>query len=266
MKDAWKVLPLWAVAQDRREVVEPTSLGERVVHYSIPSVDNTGTGQVEDTEDIRSIKLRLYGGEVLISKLNPRKTRVLQVQESDLPIVSSTEFVGLQASETLTSRFLAYLLQTESVRQHLDARVESATRSHQRVDPADIMHLLVPVPELQEQRRIADFLDAETARIDRLVAARVRQRAALEERSYADVSETLIPGTTHAPCGIWPWAWLPKVGDDRPLVRLGYVCRLQSGITVDGSRDVSGDSVTRPYLHGHGKVVRYSSSLVSRPR
>lgn len=36
--------------------------------------------------------------------------------------------------------------------------------------------------------------------------------------------------------------------EDVPLVRLGYVCRLQNGLTVDGNRDVSGDAVTRPYL------------------
>jgi type I restriction enzyme S subunit len=106
----------------------------------------------------------------------------------------------------------------------------------------------VHAPALEEQRRIADFLDAETARIDRIISARAQQRASLEERAYADVSETLIPGITREACGSWPWFWLPDLDSDRPLVRLGYVCQLQSGITVDGSRNASGDWITRPYL------------------
>jgi len=106
----------------------------------------------------------------------------------------------------------------------------------------------IPVPSLEEQRRIADFLDAETGRIDRLVQARMRQRVALDEHAYADISETLIPGITRKPAGVWPWVWLPELGKDRPLVRLGYVCRIQTGITVDSGRDVGSDPVTRPYL------------------
>lgn len=248
MTTKWATVPLWSVAREQREVVEPAQLGEKVVHYSIPSVDATGTGQVEDAGEIKSAKLRLRGGEVLISKLNPRISRVVQVNHSDLPLVASTEFVALHPQQSLDSRFLAYLLQSETVRQQLDARVQSVTRSHQRVAPEDITHLMISLPESGEQRRIADFLDAETARIDRLISVRTQQRSSLEERSYAYVSETLIPGITRAARGSWPWFWLPELDDDRPLVRLGYVCRLQTGITIDGSRNAGSDWVTRPYL------------------
>ncbi|MDT9697161.1 hypothetical protein [Streptomyces sp. P17] len=165
--------------------MEPTDLGDEVVHYSIPSVDATGTGQIEDSESIKSAKFRLSGGEVLISKLNPRKSRVVSVAASTLPIVSSTEFVGLRAGDALNSRYLAYLLQSDFVRQELDARVQSVTRSHQRVAPEDITHLNVAVAPLAEQRRIADFLDAETARIDQLVGLQVTLRARLDERDDA---------------------------------------------------------------------------------
>lgn len=248
MSSTWRSAPLWSLAQESRQAVEPTELGEEVVHYSIPSVDAAGTGQVEKTESIKSAKLRLHGGEVLISKLNPRKSRVVHVQPSALPMVSSTEFVGLRAGAALDRRFLAYLLQSEYVRQSLDARVQSVTRSHQRVSPEDITHISTCVPEVREQRRIADFLDAETARIDTLGSLRKAQRAGLDERGYAAVSELLVPGILSSSAGIWPWIWLPEMPADRPLVRLGYVCRLQTGLTVDGKREVSGDVVTRPYL------------------
>lgn len=104
------------------------------------------------------------------------------------------------------------------------------------------------LPTLEEQHRIADFLDSETARIGHLVARRRVQREQLDERAYASVSEILVPGILSSPLTQWPWSWLPAMPTDRPLVRLGYVCRLQNGLTVDGKRDVSGDVVTRPYL------------------
>ncbi|MFE2591360.1 restriction endonuclease subunit S [Streptomyces anthocyanicus] len=181
----WRTVPLWSVATETRVAVDPTDLGDQVVHYSIPAVDATGTGQVEATDSIKSAKLRLQGGEVLVSKLNPRKSRVLIVTDSLLPIVSSTEFVGLLPGAKLEPRFLAYFLQSEATRQVLDSQVQSVTRSHQRVAPEDITHLPVRLPSLDEQRRIADFLDAETARIDRLASLYSQLTSLLTEREHA---------------------------------------------------------------------------------
>ncbi|MFF4149128.1 restriction endonuclease subunit S [Streptomyces sp. NPDC001651] len=168
----WRTVPLWSVATETRAAVDPSNLGDQVVHYSIPAVDATGTGQIEATDSIKSAKLLLRGGEVLVSKLNPRKSRVLIVTYSPLPIVSSTEFVGLVPGAKIEPRFLAYFLQSETTRQALDSRVQSVTRSHQRAAPEDVTHLPMCLPSLDEQRRIADFLDTETARLDRLVALR----------------------------------------------------------------------------------------------
>ncbi|MGW1730031.1 restriction endonuclease subunit S [Streptomyces sp. NPDC001999] len=194
MTSTWRTLPLWSLTTVQREVVEPTDLGDEVVHYSIPSVDSTGTGQIEESESIKSAKFRLSGGEVLISKLNPRKSRVVSVAASSLPIVSSTEFVGLRAGDVLDSRYLAYLLQSDFVRQELDARVQSVTRSHQRVAPEDITHLNVAVAPPAEQRRIADFLDAETATIDSYMKLHERLVSVLHEKTSAAVESLLLHG------------------------------------------------------------------------
>jgi type I restriction enzyme S subunit len=113
----------------------------------------------------------------------------------------------------------------------------------------DLLRVLpVKLPSVDEQRRIADFLDTEIARIDQLASARERQMAVLDELEYAEVTDGLIPGSLTSTAGEWPWVWLPAPVNEAPLVRLGYIARLQSGLTVDGKRDLSGDAVTRPYL------------------
>src|SRR5262249_15073408 len=45
-----------------------------------------------------------------------------------------------------------------------------------------VRSLPIDLPPLDEQRRIADFLDAETTRIDRLMSLRDHQRALLNDR------------------------------------------------------------------------------------
>lgn len=47
-----------------------------LIHYSIPNVQKNGEGIKESGNDIDSSKQLLFGGEVLLSKLNPRKSTV----------------------------------------------------------------------------------------------------------------------------------------------------------------------------------------------
>lgn len=109
----------------------------------------------------------------------------------------------------------------------------------------DINRLSVPVPPLEEQRRIADFLDAETARIDRLTRFRRRQIDIFDERYIATISELTTPGISSEDERDVLWPWLPATVETG---RLGYVARVQSGVTVHGARERTSDDSEYPYL------------------
>jgi type I restriction enzyme S subunit len=87
----------------------------------------------------------------------------------------------------------------------------------------------VPLLARSRQQTIADFLDGETARIDALIASKRRMIGLLRERDQALVSRLVVP-------------------DGVIIARLAYFATVQSGLTVDGSRNTEGDVVTRPYL------------------
>ncbi|MER7107778.1 restriction endonuclease subunit S [Streptomyces sp. NPDC000229] len=262
----WQTVPLWSVATETRVAVDPADLGDQVVHYSIPAVDATGTGQVEATDSIKSAKLRLQGGEVLVSKLNPRKSRVLIVPNSPLPIVSSTEFVGLLPGAKLEPRFLAYFLQSEVTRQVLDSQVQSVTRSHQRVAPEDVTHLPVRLPSMDEQRRIANFLDAETARIKQIGAKRLKQMDLLTERRTAALAECVSSdgpdSIQHPLVGTVPHTW-PVLPLRRviPAVNVGVVVNPSSYFTDDGVPFIHGFNVRSGWIEPHGmKFMSHESN------
>jgi type I restriction enzyme S subunit len=167
--------------------------------------------------------------------------------EGTEPAVCSNFCARLVPAPAIDPRFLTYAL-SAAYRQGLTQSTIKQTTGIQNLDVGAFFALRWSYPDLPEQRRIADFLDVETAQIDDLNSLRKAQRSRLDERGYAAVSEILVPGILSSPAGVWPWVWLPETRSDRPLVRLGYVCRLQSGLTVDGKREISGDVVTRPYL------------------
>ncbi|MEZ7127707.1 restriction endonuclease subunit S [Nonomuraea sp. AD125B] len=100
----------------------------------------------------------------------------------------------------------------------------------------------IPIPSIEEQRRIAKFLDEETARIDDLVAKKRKISALFEERAQTVIDET-VQGT------------MLRALDGRPMgiagmknVRLGAMAVVQSGFTMDAGRNSGADSVTLPYL------------------
>lgn len=231
----WERVRLDWVAREVRTTIDASALGPQVFHYSIPVLEETGDGLVEDSEAIGSGKLFLSGGEVLISKLNPRKARVAITEPHDVPTVCSTEFVAFEPA-AIGRRFLYYLLSSEAVRSRLDGWVQSVTRSHQRVRPEDIAKMWIDYPPLPEQRAIADYLDAETARIDALIARKRRMLELLEERERCLFDSTLAATPDSAPRADSPW--LVAFPASWPVMRLSLVARLLNGTTP--SRDDPG--------------------------
>jgi type I restriction enzyme S subunit len=105
--------------------------------------------------------------------------------------------------------------------------------------------LPISVPPMEEQRRIADFLDAETARISRLMFLRNDQITRIEERYLSAISEYSTPGITSSARRSDRWPWLP---DGLEVARLGYYARVQTGVTVHGERARSPEDEEYPYL------------------
>jgi type I restriction enzyme, S subunit len=239
----WSWVRLDWLMTEKRRTVDPTSFGvQDLFHYSIPVFDELGDGRLEPAEDIGSGKLLLKGGEVLISKLNPRLPRVLRAEAHGVPTVSSTEFVALLPGPMIDDQFLRYWLASEHVRQQLDAATLSVTRSQQRVRPDILTKMWLRIPSLAEQQEIADFLDAETARIDALVATKRRLIRVLEERTSIVLNELF--STTHL---LSPDS-TPIGFPGHVMVRLGYVAEIQSGITLDERRVVETPTLKLPYL------------------
>ena len=193
---------------------------------------------------------RLHPGDLVLEKSGGGEKQpvgMAVLYEGPGQAVCSNFCARISPGRNVDSRFLTYVFAV-AYSQGLTQSAIKQTTGIQNLDAGAFFSAPWAYPETEEQLRIADFLDAETARIDRVIGLRKLEEKALAEKSYASVSEVLIPGSLTDPLGCWPWTWLPATTNDRPFVRVGYVCRLQNGLTVDGKRDVSGDVVTRPYL------------------
>ena len=216
-----------------RVTVNPDRFGDDLVaHYSIPQVQETGGPLIEPASDIDSSKLLIDAQTLLVSKLNPRKKTICIAEpHSEHPTLASGEFVAI-SSEEMDRHYAYYLWCSEKVTDRLSAIVQSVTRSHQRVNPSDILKLPWKWPPLAAQRRIARFLDKKTARIDRLIEKKRALLDRLAEKRQAlitrAVTKGLNPDAPMKPSGI---DWLGDIPGHWEVKRLRF---LLNGGTLNG--------------------------------
>jgi len=191
----WHEVRVQEVVQQVREAIDPSGLDHPLVeHYSIPSLEATGQPDLVPPDEILSDKQTLQGGEVMLSRLNPRKARVLRVPSSlAFPTVASGEFVIMNATD-IDGDYLVYVLLSEEIRQHLHSCVQSVTRSHQRIRPEHLLKMPLRIPERDTQVTIVAYLDFETAKIDDLIAKKQQLLERLAEFRTALITQAVTKG------------------------------------------------------------------------
>lgn len=182
---------------------------------------NSGELEFKAAED----SLQHKKGDVLFSKLRPylAKSHLAKVART-----GTSELMVLRAGRDLDSRYLFY---TSLSRPWIDWAVATSYGSKMpRTSWEGMADYRLHVPPLEEQRRIADFLDAETSRIDELVALTRVQLTVLAERRIVQVRQMTTRGAARvaSPTGV---PWMPRMASGWTLRKIGRTFKTGSGTT-----------------------------------
>jgi len=173
------------VAQLRDQTNPPLSPDALFHHFSIPAFDEGQSPRPEYGESIKSLKLRVPTGVILLSKLNPAIERVWMVDVGpDERAVCSTEFLVLRALSPFTRTYAYCLARSPLFRQQIEGLVTGTSKSHQRVQVDSILNLAVVVtspPIVAAFARSADAMLARTLDCRR------------ESRTLAVLRDALLP-------------------------------------------------------------------------
>ena len=187
---------------NRRILPETTDPDFSFRYIDISAVDNLGgiTLPEEETrfETAPSRARRVApAGSTVISTVRTYLRAIAQVPPTDEQLVFSTGFAVLEAKPDVDGRFLSYACQSQRFIDEVVAR--SMGVSYPAINPGELVSIEFGLPEVSEQRRIADFLDAETARIDALRASRYTQISVLEELELARIGDHLSTAESTGP-------------------------------------------------------------------
>lgn len=121
-------------------------------------------------------------GDVIVSTVRTYLKAIAPVGATETDRVYSTGFAVLRPDpQRMNAHFFKYALLAEGFIDQITAH--SVGVSYPAINASDLMRFAVPTPSLSAQRRIADYLDRETAEIDAMDAELDRLVETLRERA-----------------------------------------------------------------------------------
>lgn len=196
---------------------------------------------VDGTQEEAESTVNVFSkGDVLFGKLRPYLAKCVV---ADTDGVCSSEFLVLSPSDEVVP---AYLNATMLMQEFIDA-VDASTYGAKmpRADWGFIGQQRLPLPPPDEQQAIADYLDAETARIDTLIHEKDELIGLLREARSSRISEIISgDGLPGAPTGN---PWTPHLPEGWELKRLKHLAQVRSGL-AKGKDSGGSPTVELPYL------------------
>lgn len=181
------------------------------------------------TDELAPEWARVTNGDVLIGMDGEFRAAVWDGPPSWL----NQRVCAIDPKPGIDARFLAYAVQRPLT--DIEAVKYSTTVKH--LSAGDVLNLPIAAPSSETQRRIADFLDAETTAIGASVDQRTRQASLLIERRravmFAAVSGRLGDESPRKSSDV---PWLSTLPEHWSEIKLTRVARLGSGHTPSRSR------------------------------
>ena len=149
-----------------------------------------------EVSDVRDGFTQFLDGDVLVAKITPcfenGKGGLVQGTPEGVGF-GTTELHVLRPSAEIDGRFLYYVTTSDHFRKLGEAAMTGAA-GQKRVPEDFVRDYRVALPPIASQRTIADHLDRETARLDRLVAEKERILRLLLEKRQALITRAVTRG------------------------------------------------------------------------
>ncbi|WMX46319.1 restriction endonuclease subunit S [Streptomyces roseicoloratus] len=241
-------IPLKRVAQIRYGLGQPPPLSDDGI--PILRATNIARGKITENSLLRA----------KVEDLPLERAPLLQ--EGEILVVRSGAYTGDSARitrewagsapgydlrvtpQTIDSRYLAYALLGTSVQDQINLASSRAAQPHLNAEELGEMQLWVP--PLGDQQRIANFLDAETARIDHVLERRARQILLLDGACVSRAYDAVRGGSVQGVRKESGLSWLGTVPDSWRVAAVSHLFEVELGKMLNQER--ARGSHLRPYL------------------
>ncbi len=246
--DSWKLDKLHRVLRVRQGfknvgMVEDNLLSLSYGRIKRKDIDGAGGLLPESFETYQIVE---PGNIVMrLTDLQNDKRSIRQGLVTERGIITSA-YDALEATKGNEARFWAYALLALDLAKYYYSLGGGVRQSIKFSDfPNDWVYL----PDLATQKQIADFLDAETARIDALIEKKQQVLVSVADARFSIISRALSVGLDDSASLIETESpYLPKIPAGWRIWRLKHLARVRGGMTLGRTLPEGTSVITTPYL------------------
>ena len=244
--EEWEVKRIKSVFDRRNEVNNPILSKERLslsIDVGITKYSDKTTNLDRFKEDFTKYQLA-YPNDIVLNSMN---MIVGAVGKSEFFGCVSPVYYVITTKDGNYASFYAYLLNTLSIREvyhSLGRGIYAIERGEGRVNTCrlkvpyyDFSSILIPVPPLSEQQRIATYLDTKCGEIDQLIG--IQEKFIEELKAYKQsviteaVTKGLNPNATLKDSGV---EWIGEIPEEWEVCRIKNYFSINSGTTPQSDK------------------------------
>jgi len=234
----WHSMPLKLILRTRKGVAFKSNdfkdYGIRVVKASDIkelSIRSSDVFLAKEFEELYP-KAILNTGDIVLSTVgsNPdvKNSAVGQLgmvpQELNGTLLNQNTVIFDPDEKQVAKEYLFYVLQITGYRDHLDLHAHG-TANQSSLSISDMLQFQLPIPYIDEQHKIANFLDHETAKIDTLIEKQQQLIKLLKEKRQAVISHAVTKGLNpNAPMRESGVEWLGDVPEHWDVKKFKFLC------------------------------------------
>lgn len=152
-----------------------------------------------------------------------------KIAYSDLPVTTNQAILAIQPQDNLFYKFLFYFLHSTT----RDIITLSSMTTQNNISLFVVQNLKIPLPPLQEQKAIADFLDKKTHQIEEFITKKQKLIALLEEKKQTLINQCVTQGldssTSLKDSGV---EWIGKIPTHWEVKKLKLLFGIGSGLGI----------------------------------
>lgn len=244
----WGAKPLKHQSSCNDEVINEKVAPDYEIEYvdigSVSAIDGISKTEKMAFENAPSrARRKVQDGDVIVSTVRTYLEAVAPIIEPPENMLVSTGFAVIRPNSNFDKGFASYCLRARGFIEEVVAR--SVGVSYPAINSTDLINITIPCAPINEQQKIASFLDHETAKIDTLIAKQEKLIELLKEKRQAVISHAVTKGLNpNAPMRDSGVEWLGEVPEHWDVAPIKFI----STYNDDSLSDITDEDYQIEYI------------------
>lgn len=212
----WEISKIHSVYSERKQIVSDTEYAPLSVTKNgvVPQLENAAKSDAHDNR-----KLVKRGDFVINSRSDRRGSSGISELDGSVSLINTV----MQPRNNMDNKYYNFVFKTERFCDEFYRFGHGIVADLWSTHWAEMKNICIPMPDLQEQQAIADYLDGECARIDGIVTTQRQIIERLKEYKKSVITEAVTRGLNpDAPMRNSGIDWIGKIPEHWEISKLKY--------------------------------------------